>query len=162
MKEYFKSSFGRNIKKCSGCKIQKEITEFHTKQTFCKTCAREYSRKWDKDPINKKRRSERNKILRMTPERRLKDLLTTAHIDRSKLSFEKLYNRLEISNFCCEITGRAFTYEARSPTGISIHRVDTLGEYTNDNVLLICWWLNAAMGNWGLDKLKDLLNDWER
>lgn len=36
---------------------------------------------------------------------------------------------------------------------LSIDRVDCTKGYTKDNIRLVCWWLNAAMGTWGLEFL---------
>ena len=91
---------------------------------------------------------------------RIKALLRASTVDRSALSFDFVWRRLERTNFCCEITGEQFTWGPREPTSLSIDRINPAKGYTEDNIRLVCWWVNAAMGNWGLDRLKKLIRKW--
>lgn len=137
------------MKLCGKCEA-----EHDTKHHWCRACCREYY-KTNRERINL-RANEWNKNLRS----RLKHLLRATTVDRSKLDFDELYNRLENNNFCCEISGIPFNGEPRNPQALSIDKIDINKPYTNDNVRLVCWWLNAAMGNWGLEKLQELITQW--
>lgn len=119
---------------------------------------REYWIEWRrKNPHKDKEYYDKTKA---TPEKRIKQLLRATTVDRSLLSYEFIWTRLESNGFKCEITGIPFNWESRSPTGLSIDRIDPALPYTPENIRLVCWWINAAMGNWGLDKLKELIKEW--
>jgi hypothetical protein len=94
------------------------------------------------------------------PTRRLKRLLSATTTNRQELDFEWAWDHLVKLDFKCEITGIPFTWDVRGPTTLSIDRIDPTKGYTKDNVRFVCWWINAAMGNWGLTKLKEVLKEW--
>lgn len=134
-------------------KCGKEHTNRHY---WCKDCFRQYDRARSKTKNSKIR--EKSK----TPKARLKQLLSATTTDRSQLNFDILWKRLEEIGFKCEITGVNFEYEPRNPKSMSIDRIDCSKPYTHDNVRFVCLWINLAMSNWGLEKLKELVNDWRR
>ena len=163
----FKTSFAELL--CYKCKQIKGV-EFFSKssrtqgkrtgyQCYCKSCMQEYRKTIPKDL-----RSEQGKrsYYKMTsdPASRLKRLLRASTVDRSDLDFDWCWDRLTKSNFCCEITGKAFTWDTRTPTSLSIDRIDPTMGYTKENVRFVCWWVNAAMGNWGLKTLVNLIKEW--
>lgn len=99
---------------------------------------------------------------RKIPRNRLKQLCCAQGriCNRSELNFDELLKRAETNNWCCEITGIPFVFDTpRHPRTLSIDRIDPNKGYTNDNVRLICWWLNCALGTWGLDQLKELIKE---
>lgn len=95
-----------------------------------------------------------------SPERKIKALLRASTVDRSSLSFDYIWNRLQENQFKCEITGKEFTWGSLEPTSLSIDRINPTKGYTTDNIRLVCWWINAAMGTWGIEKLKELIKEW--
>ena len=167
----FKTSFAEEEQTllCYKCKEYKPISTFSKSKTtskkrlgcqcFCKSCMADYRK-----TIPKELRSEQGKRsyykLSSNPKTRLKRLLSASTSDRTELDFEWCWNRLEQNNFCCEITQHPFTWDTRSPTSLSIDRIDPLKGYTKDNIRFVCWWVNAAMGNWGLDTLINLIKEW--
>lgn len=155
--------------KCSKCKLEKDNSSFsktskpsHLRsgwQAYCKSCSLEAGNAWrsrNKERTNQNARLRANNLIS-----RLKQLLNANTVDRSELDLDWCLQRLERLNCCCEITGIPFSYTARSPTGLSIDRIDPTLGYTKDNVRFVCWWINAAMGNWGLEKLQDLIKMWD-
>jgi hypothetical protein len=62
----------------------------------------------------------------------------------------------------CEMTGLPFNFHS---TGIawnspSIHRRDPKMGYTYKNIQIVCFGINAALGNWGEAALKEIVNAW--
>lgn len=121
---------------------------------YCRPCFRAYDRARYK--LNPVKRDNSN------PRARLKLLLKTNFADRSELDFDWAWNKLEKQEFKCEITGHPFEWVGRSPYGLSMDRIDPNKGYTKDNVRLVCWWINAAMGRWGLEKLKGMIIEWQQ
>jgi hypothetical protein len=83
----------------------------------------------------------------------LRFLLKANTVDRS-------WDRLVKNDFKCEITKIPFSFEPSQPNSMSIDRIDNTKGYTKDNVRFVCWWLNCAMNQWGLDKLKEMIDLW--
>lgn len=55
----------------------------------------------------------------------------------------------------CRLTGIPFNYEwngpGTNPYAPSVDRIDSSKDYTRDNVRLILWAVNRALGEWGDD-----------
>ncbi len=147
------------MKYCPRCKAYKERVSFGKSGSYCKPCRQQYAKDWAERYAENQRKSyHKNKEF---PERRLRLLLSSSRHDRSAIDFDWAWSRLESNDFRCEITGMKFVYEARHPKGLSIDKIDPSKGYTKDNVRFVCWWMNAAMGGWGLDKLKELIKEWQ-
>lgn len=149
---------------CYRCRELKPIDQFHKNVrstrtgkagTYCKPCMYSYRKDWESK--NKDKRKGYYDKGKYTPKRKVKAAL--GHSNRSELDFDWVWGRLEDNMFKCEITGIPFTWGYREPTGFSIDRIDPNSGYTKDNVRFICWWLNVAMSNWGLDRLKELIKE---
>lgn len=108
----------------------------------------------------KQGRDEYRQRVKNNPEVKLKQLLRVGHIDRSALDFDWCWNRLTENKFKCEITGKDFTWGSKEPTSLSIDRIDPTKGYTKDNVRFVCWWINTAMGDWGIDTVVKLIKEW--
>jgi hypothetical protein len=46
------------VKRCSRCKTDKSLDDFHTKQSYCKLCMKDYAKEWRKTYYRGPRRSE--------------------------------------------------------------------------------------------------------
>jgi hypothetical protein len=123
---------------------------------------REYWARWRDEwrKRNPNKDKEYRDKYKATPERRLRNLLNANTVDRSALRYEDVWWRLVAGDFRCEITNIPFEWEPRSPRGLSIDRIDRSKPYTLSNIRLVCWWVNAAMGTWGLAELKRLITEW--
>ena len=101
---------------------------------------------------------------------RLSKLLALAK-NRAKekhLSFDLTHDYLvelwESNLGCCAVTGRLFNLEP-SDIGLvnknapSIDRIEPKKGYTKENVRIIVYMLNCAIGEYGLDELRNLAND---
>ena len=154
--------------RCSKCKEEKEQAAFsrtnkaeHLRsgwQAYCKPCALQAGNLWRNN--NKEHCNSKARARSVNVESRLKSLLSASTVNRKELDYNWCLSRLEKINYKCEVTGIPFTYDSRSPTGLSIDRIDPTKGYTPDNIRFVCWWVNAAMGHWGLDKLKELIMEW--
>lgn len=152
---------------CNKCLLDKDEKEFsYSKrntqrnhlQSYCRSCMSQYRITWEPTHrANIKRSYEKNKN---KPENKLKALLRVSHLDRSELDFDWAWAKLSSQSFCCELTGIPFTWGTKEATTLSIDRIDPTKGYTKDNVRFVCWWVNTAMGNWGLEKLKECLHTW--
>lgn len=152
--------------RCSKCKEDRPAGDFSKGggpgrrqwQTYCRACMVDYRLTIPKELTKARSKISRDKY-KDAPDRRLKSLLDATTVDRSALDYEWAWNKLQTQDFKCEVTGVPFEWTSRSPYGLSIDRIDTDVGYTKENVRFVCWWLNAAMGNWGLAKLKELIKD---
>ena len=154
--------------KCSKCKEDKEQSAFsrtnkpeHLRsgwQAYCKVCALAAGNAWRS--LNREHCNIKARVRAENLNSRLRSLLNASTVDRQHLDYDWCLEKLSQLNYKCEITGIPFTYEARSPTALSIDRINPNMGYTKENVRFVCWWINAAMGNWGLDKLKHYIKEW--
>ena len=63
----------------------------------------------------------------------------------------------------CEMTGMPFDLLVpRARTSPSLHRVHPNKGYVYENVRVICFGMNAALGNWGEEALLQMVRWWER
>ena len=152
--------------KCYKCKELKPPSEFHKGNgltprnkvaAYCKICMSAYGKIYEQTEKSKQSRKRYRESVKLKPEVKLKQLLRVKHVDRSALDFEWCWNKLVAQDFKCEITKVPFIWEAKHPQTLSIDRIDPKQGYTKTNVRFVCWWLNVAMGDWGLDKLKELI-----
>lgn len=67
----------------------------------------------------------------------------------------------------CELTGVPLVNGAGAGSGgkrywntASLDRIDRNKGYTYDNVRLVCWAMNCAMGTWGETILRDVMTRW--
>jgi hypothetical protein len=70
------------------------------------------------------------------------------------LTFYDLEDLMVRSRGCCELTGVPFSGETipgstRGPFVPSIDRIEPHDPYTPENVRLVCWAVNRALGRWG-------------
>lgn len=156
------------ILKCYKCGLNKTPPDFHKGPnrtgprsqyaSYCKECISAYSKQYEYK-YRETRVAYRQRV-KHTPEVKLKQLLKTNTVDRSQLDFEWCWDRLDTLHFKCEVTGKAFTWGSKEPTSLSIDRIDPTKGYTKDNVRFVCWWINAAMGTWGEDTIRELIKEW--
>ena len=152
---------------CYKCKLDLAEIKFSTasrnirrncKQSYCKSCMNIYGNLHRANNREYHNLRARNRLI--SPKQRLKTLLNASTVDRSQLDFKWSWQKLEKQNFKCEITGASFVYTPKHPQALSIDKIDPNKPYTKDNVRFICWWINAAMSNWGLETLQKLIKDW--
>ena len=165
-KDPFRTDIG--TLRCPKCGADKDLDCFSNgknktgKTSWCKLCVNSYTKQYSIDNPQVARNSyHRNKN---RPVQKLKALLRTTGrkkcIDRSELKFEDCWKKLEESNFTCDITGVPFVFETRHPQTLSIDRIDPSRGYTLDNIRFVCWWVNTAMGSWGLETTKKMIKEW--
>lgn len=154
--------------KCYKCKEIKEKENFHKGNgltprnqvaAYCKLCMAEYGKAYSKKEVCIKARQKYRESVKNLPEVKLKQLLRIKHRDRSDLDFDWCWSQLQTQGFKCAITKQPFIWESHHPQTLSIDRIDNTKGYTKNNVRFICWWVNVAMGNWGLEKLQQLVKD---
>ncbi len=62
----------------------------------------------------------------------------------------------------CEMTGLAFNFYCQgvSWNSPSLDRIDPTRGYIYDNIRVVCFGMNAALGNWGEKVLRMMLDAW--
>lgn len=64
----------------------------------------------------------------------------------------------------CEMTGIAFNFHSSGPTwnSPSLHRIVPAEGYIYRNIQVVCFGMNAALGNWGESALATMLDAWSQ
>lgn len=159
---------GVTHKDCPGCGEYKHFDDFtpitnpasRTKMaSWCRDCQAAQKREHFSHQENKERRTRLNKYL---------VLLHTAK--RRALKLDLPYDLLDhreavrarIDNGVCELTGLPFSFEWNKRTfdSPSIDRIKPELGYVYTNIRVILWGMNAAIGNWGEDVLRDRMARW--
>lgn len=107
---------------------------------------------------DKKWRQER----RLKPESRTSQMLSSARTRALKaniifeIGFDDVYPAVT-AGFCC-VSGVAFDLSAHPehrthPFSPSIDRIDSSKGYVIGNIRVVCWWVNRACGEWGLEAI---------
>ena len=176
-----------NTKKCSKCLIVKPLSEFRPHKAgrspdgfhyLCKECHRAYENEYRRRPNVKKN----IKILRQ--KRRKKDIIYRQKYrakNRAKYLIDSCRDRCikngiefnlddyvndiqkRMDNGICEITGSSFYLEPKKgthPLVPSIDRIDPDKGYVYSNIRVVCWCVNAAMGNWGKEETYRIMKHW--
>lgn len=77
---------------------------------------------------------------------------------------EELAGRIAVGR--CELTGIPLRMQGpdilnqRRPDALSIDRIDSSKGYTIGNVRIVCLAINLALGNWGEEGLRPILQGW--
>lgn len=108
--------------------------------------AKAYRKKWlDRNPL----RAKASMLIRAARQRAKKAGLPM------ELDLEWAVERM----VRCELSGLPFNEDpGRHPRSRSIDRIDSSKGYTKDNSRMICWALNAAFCDWGMEEFKRI---WE-
>jgi hypothetical protein len=170
-------------KKCTKCHQTKQITEFYRERrsadcyrTDCKTCseARRRARLGQLSRAEKKRRTKERREKHAQTERayskarreryRANELIRLARVRAKKknlpFNLDEYAAQLteRVNRNVCEMTGialqRKLPKEFNTP---SLDRVDPSRGYVYDNVRVICYALNCALGTWGEDRLLEMV-----
>lgn len=142
--------------KCFRCGIEKERSG-----SYCIACTKTYQQEW----YLTKRGPKAAKDAYLPALRgRLRHILKcrTGKYSRKDIELEWAWNKLGTNDYRCEITGAVFDLAARSPQALSIDRIDNNKGYAPDNVRFVCWWVNASVGTWGVSRLKELIEEWQK
>ena len=76
--------------------------------------------------------------------------------------------RKRVSAMRCEMTGVPLIPGSgcgspgkRVWNTVSLDRKDSTRGYTIDNIRVVCWAINAAMGTWGEQALRNMISSWQ-
>lgn len=60
----------------------------------------------------------------------------------------------------CEVTGARFEFGTHGPRTPTLDRIKPALGYVSGNVRVVCFAINAGMGNWGEDALFEIVKEW--
>jgi len=158
------------MKKCSRCGTEKPVDLFRKRKNVpsghcgvCKSCESEQRKGWG---VNN-RKKDRAAVCRYHNKHRAYFLIRYAS-DRAAAkgwAFDLDAHRSDIQKRIdagfCELTGIAFDLNgSRSFNSPSIDRIDPSLGYTYDNIRIICFAMNSALGNWGEEILHAVVTSW--
>jgi len=161
------------MKTCSRCKTQKEEGAFRNRKTspsgkhgVCKQCETEQRKVWN---VGKHRVKSREAVARYRNNNRAYFLIRYAR-DRAlehgwEFDIDKYRKEIQerINNGVCELSGISLDLNgSRAFNSPSIDRIDPNKGYTYDNIRIICFAMNGALGNWGEEVLYAVVISWIR
>ena len=158
------------MKTCTKCDEEKPLDEFYRdrrspqgRNSRCKPCVSELGRKRYHRDLEKSRTYRRiyAKTHRRTIRGRAASLINQAKC-RARLqgvncTLNTEWAMARLKQGYCEISRFPFDMSMghgrwkRQPFTPSIDRLNAGGDYTPENCRVVCWALNMAMSNWGLD-----------
>ena len=172
-------------KQCSKCKQTYSVSEFFRDASkadglrgYCKRCdtdstlkyCRTHKRKmrvlrraWYAKNAEKCREQNRAGRRRNRAWWLLKNARNRAKEKGFEFDLDKHWPALKarIDRLRCELTGVPLDLDAiRDWNSPSLDRIDCTRGYTYDNVRVVCFAMNCAMGTWGEHKLKAVLDAW--
>ncbi len=156
------------MKTCTKCGEEKGLNEFHRcrgkkdgRHGHCKPCRCTATLAYAQTTRGRATRRTRREARRLTARGRATNLHrnTKCRAKKKGICFNLGKDWIEIRMLAgyCEITGVEFDFTAATgPFSPSIDRVESGGGYTEENCRVVCWVLNAAMNDWGLDPVLKL------
>lgn len=105
---------------------------------------------------------------RRRKERRAKCLIAAARVRARKRDLlfdldqhiDDLQARVDVG--LCELSGTLFDLSpGRTFASPSLHRINPGKGYTHGNILVICHAMNVALGDWGEDALRRVMEGWQ-
>ena len=159
-------------KACTVCRQIKSLTEFRKysgrspdgHRPLCKECQREYEKGWRKEHFadiqerrKKSKQAAREYSVQYRLENRAKYLIAECRrrcarkgvpfdLDQYEAQIQERMTKglCELSKIPLDLTSPKRT--AFTP---SLDRIEAGGPYTIDNVRIVCWGINALLGDWG-------------
>lgn len=175
------------LKKCSKCGEEKPVTEYKSNQRAkdklmysCIECGKkkmqEYHKR-NKVSRNSKARERRkenpipDQKYRANHRARFPWLVLIQATKRRSLATGRDFNldqhvediKKRVLPMTCELTGIPLIDGKpgkRVYNTLSLDRIDSAKGYTYDNIRIVCWAINAAMGPWGEDVLRGIIKSW--
>ncbi len=175
---------------CTVCKTEKPIEDFRVysgrsrngRRPLCKICQRNYERTWrsnhsDQRKIQRARHAEKAAVYSRDYRAKNRAKYLVAEIRRRCVSkeiafdldqhIEEIQRRINVG--VCEVSGfpleLAATQVRKGSAGIhpatpSIDRKAPDQGYTLTNIRIVCFAVNAAMGNWGESEFLKIAKVW--
>lgn len=172
-----------SMKICSVCKQEQPQTNFRKYsgrssdglRPLCKQCQREYELKHRKTNVQNRRdtrqrrmtkeklyrkkydKVNRGRLLAMEAGRRAKKRGIPFDLDQH---IQEIETRVQAGR--CEMTGIPFNFHANKPVwnSPSIDRIVPSKGYVFDNIRIVCFAMNAALGSWGENTLQYVVAAW--
>lgn len=146
---------------CTKCQTNKSLSEFKAyRKNICSECLREqarlrYSKRKKTTKANSNLQNDYLRNYRLSVHGRTILLINKAKFRaknknlKFEISYDFIFNKLECGK--CEKTGIEFTFENqeksyRNPYSPSIDKINPFGDYTEDNIQVVCNFYNTAKG----------------
>lgn len=171
------------MKVCTKCKRSRRRDAFRKYagrsvdglRPICRDCQRKYEAKWREQHAERRRqvrekRKDKEAAYRQKYDRVHRGALLAKEAARrsrrKKLPcdllchLEEIERRVQLGR--CEMSGVPFNFDAKGTAwnSPSLHRIDPNLGYTMGNIRIVCFCLNAALGNWGERILKKTIRAW--
>jgi hypothetical protein len=136
----------------------------YTKRPEIKQHRSAYHKVYRQNPQTKERLNARERKRRI--DKRAQCLIAHARIRARRLNVPfdlNIYTDIlqqRIDNGICELTGIQFDLEGgkRKWASPSIDRIKPSDGYVIENIRVICFGMNAALGNWGIEPLLEMIS----
>lgn len=172
-----------SIKICTRCELRLPKENFRRYwgrssdglRPICKKCQRQYEMSWrssskEQRAKTRKRRVEKEKSYRQIYDAINRGRLLVMQAKRRSQAKEipcDLHNFIpeieaRVQRGVCELTGLSFNFHSKGTSwnSPSLDRIDPKKGYTHSNIRIVCFAMNAAMGNWGSDTLRMIMSVW--
>lgn len=175
---------------CTRCGVEKDLEDFRPyvgrsrdgRRPLCRLCHRAYEKRWrDSTPEKQKaRRLQRRDLARQygltrRHNARAKYLVTAcrARCVKKNIPFDlhehipEIQTRLdkgfcEVTGFPFDLRPREMEETGRRPATPSLDRKNPKGGYLLSNIRVVCFAVNAAMGDWGEKETLPIMEAWLR
>ena len=123
-----------------------------------------YNKKWHTENHEKRKLSEARRRITKRAQCLVSNCRTRARRRGIEYALDSQVDALQaiINKGKCQITGTAFNLVGgRTWNSPSIDRIDPSKGYVPDNVRVVCHAINAAMSDWGEDKVWEMFQNWQ-
>ena len=156
-----------NMRACSICKTLLPPTAFYRNKaqafglsSYCKQCSKKYTKAYaerNRDSLRRMRRKNLSVSLIASAKSRARKRGLEFDLDSHRSDIKRRVDSGE-----CELTGVRFDTSGniRTYKSPSLDRINSSRGYTYDNVRVVCWGINAALGQWGSGPLHEMIDGW--
>jgi hypothetical protein len=145
------------MKICNACGISKPLPEFCRRKASndgfayrCKVCSNSHSSEYHKQKHDEDPKYRARKLLGVSKQ--------NAKARKLEFDIDLAWIKDKLDKGVCELTGLPFIYKytgkaRRNPFAPSLDRVNNSLGYTKENVRVVLWGVNNAIGEYGLETM---------
>lgn len=172
------------MKTCTVCSIAKPESNFRKYsgrsrdglRPLCKECQRAYEARWRSNNKEyraeaRRKRTAANKLYRQKYDRTNRGMLLASEAGRRARKRSLPYDldqhipeiEARVQRAVCEMTGLTLDLTAgrkRVWNSPSLDRIEPAKGYTYSNIRIVCFAINACLGDWGEEILQNVMSAW--